>query len=308
MIDADATKRVVFVMGPPRSGTTLVDLMLGAHHSGRALGELAQFGQADRSVERRGGLCGICEGICPFWDDAVPRGFRRRWFGGRVRSRLARLVGPNTGLYGELFAAEPTLTFLSDSSKSIPWLEHRLRERRDWRQAEPLFLMLTRDGRAVLNSWMRKRPEVAVEDHIARWRRFVDGLEAAYDRFRGGKMRLSYEALTERPEASAADLARFACVAPDPGMARYWEADQHPVGGNVGTRTLILRYRVGDGDLPFRPSSPEKTAYYQAQGLAIRPDIRWRTELPEAARATFERLAGAANAPYRAAKAEETGP
>lgn len=293
------SRRVIFVMGPPRSGTTLVDLVLGAHPQGRALGELAQFGRADRSVARRGGLCGICEGTCSFWQDAVPRGFRRRWFGGPLTARIARLARPGTGLYGELFAADPAARYLSDSSKSIPWLDARLASRRDWRDAEPLFVLVTRDGRAVLNSWMRKRPEVAVTDHIARWRRITQRLDAAYDGFAGRRMRLSYEALARHPADGAAELARFAGVAPDPAMARYWEAEQHPVGGNVGTRTLILRHRAGDGAIPFAPSSADKTAYYAAQGLAIRPDLRWHTELPHAARETFERMAGAANAAYR---------
>lgn len=296
-----AQKIVVFAKGPPRAGTTLFDLILGAHPLGFSLGELEQFGRADRTIARRGRFCGICETRCPFWEGRVPMGFGARWFGkNALKRRLAEFVS-RRGLYEELFEAAGRPRFLVDSSKPVAWTDRRLADPRDWRSAEARFLLITRDGRAVLNSWRRKTPEMATEAHLDRWRRIVDDLEDAYARFAGPKIRVAYEDLASKPDAVAARLARFAGVEPDAAMTRYWEADHHLIGGNAGTRSLILRHRAerAGGTIPFAPSSAAKAAYYEAQGLAIRLDERWRKELPAAELETFERLAGERNRPYR---------
>lgn len=296
-----AGRVVVLAKGPPRAGTTLFDLVLGAHPLGFSLGELEQFGRADRTVARRGRLCGVCETRCPFWEERVPAGFGARWFGKSVLARRLAGLASRRGLYEELFEAAGRPRFLVDSSKPVAWTDRRLADPRDWRAAEARFLLITRDGRAVLNSWRRKAPGIATEAHLDRWRRIVDDLEDAHARFTGPKTRVAYEDLANDPEAVAARLARFAGVEPDPLMTRYWEADHHLIGGNVGTRSLILRHRAEreGGAIPFAPSSAAKTAYYEAQGLAIRLDERWRDELPEADLETFERLAGERNRPYR---------
>lgn len=286
-------------MGVPRSGTTLFDLVMGSHPDGFSLGELNLFGRADRTIDRAGRLCGICEGPCPFWEKRVPAHFGGRWYGSGLVGRFRRRFGP--GLYQTLFAASGS-RFLVDSSKPPSWMKARLADARDWRDAEPRLILIERDGRAVVNSFARKNPDRPITDHIDRWRRLVDRLEAAYDGFAPEhRLRVSYEELCTMPEETASRLAAAAGVAYHAGMLAYWRHDHHLIGGNAGTRSLILRHQQADeeGDIPFEPSNASKAAYYRERGLAISLDERWRQELSQDHQETFERLAGERNEPYR---------
>lgn len=65
--------RLIYIMGDSRSGSTLLDVLLGSHSGIRGLGELAYFVDCAWSSER---FCGCRELVakCPFWSDV-----RARW-------------------------------------------------------------------------------------------------------------------------------------------------------------------------------------------------------------------------------------
>ena len=52
-------RSVVFAMGSPHSGTSLLTLILGSHSRAFALGEMEDFKGSAR--------CRVCEDRCPIW-------------------------------------------------------------------------------------------------------------------------------------------------------------------------------------------------------------------------------------------------
>lgn len=288
------SRRVAFVMGTPRSGSTLLGAMLGSHPDAAMLGELDRLAAVRRERGRAGGTCVLCDGPCPVWDRRVPRSFVPLHYT-RVLRRLPTPPGMR-GYYGTLFAATGARV-LVDTSKNPAWLERRLCHAADWRAARPRFVLITRDGRGTLASWIRRRPGMAVADHVALWARGVRALMAAYEAFDpAGRVHLRYEALVADPGGTLAPVCAALGLDPDPAMVEYWRHDHHPVAGNVGTLSLVAGWRRANG-LPVRAVAEvaRDQSIYDRHGPAIFDDQRWRTELDAAALAAFEAGAGDLN-------------
>ncbi|WP_412545754.1 hypothetical protein [Maricaulis sp. MIT060901] len=64
----------------------------------------------------------------------------------------------------------------------------------------PALLFLTRDGRAVVNSRIRKYPERDPSDQIRQWADKIGTSETLFNAFDGPKMRVRYEKLATGPE------------------------------------------------------------------------------------------------------------
>ena len=88
-------RSVVFAMGSPHSGTSLLTLILGSHSRAFALGEMEDFKGSSR--------CRVCEDRCPIWTPGFSRGFARRRFGRGHRAFLTRVSPFAKGFYEQLF-------------------------------------------------------------------------------------------------------------------------------------------------------------------------------------------------------------
>lgn len=291
-----APREVVLILGNPRSGSTLLGAMLGAHSQAAFLGEMNRYPEVLRALRGpgpRARTCLICEGACPVWDAAVPAGFARRY--GRA-ARLGAAVPFGRGFYGTLFEATGARV-LVDSSKTAAWAARRLAERRDWRAARAHLVLITRDGRGTLASWMRKRPGAGADALAERWAgnvRDVLAAHAAFDPARRAHVR--YEDLVADPDAALAGLCAALDLPFEPGMAAYWRREHHVFAGNFGTLSLIARWRheAGLRGPPALEVARDQSLYREA-GYAVFDDQRWRDELSAADLAAFERRAGALN-------------
>ncbi len=300
--------KVVFVMGGGHCGSTLLDLILGSHTQAFSLGELKSL--ATYRLED-GALCGICKDACPFWDGKVSRRVLRHAFLGAhsrqpiVQALYKRYGGMQVALYGHL-AQAAGVSLLIDSSKSIWWIRRQCRAIALRPSTEAYLIHMIRDGRAVANSYLRRYPERGMERVATEWARDTKKREAYIQKFSASRrMTLSYEQLVSDPEGTAGWLCEWLGIEMEPEMLRYWLHDHHLVGGNLGTRSLIYKYREQFGDDLAghwkdvnRDGVHADQAYYDQVGLAISLDLRWRTELNDDQLATFDRIAGDVNAPY----------
>jgi hypothetical protein len=79
-------------------------------------------------------------------------------------------------------------------------------------------------------------------------------------------------------------------------MLAPWSTEQHPLGGNNGTQSLLERERDERGGVV---TLNDKTrAHYGEHPRGIVLDLRWRREMSAEARAAFDEVAGQVNAAY----------
>lgn len=289
---------VLYIGGLGRSGSTLVERLAGQLPGACAVGELVHLWQRGVTEDERCG-CGSAFAECPFWQQAGKTAFggwdeidpervaalRARVDRNRFVPRLAarpagaELAGTGppgpgpapalaeyTSYYTRLYAAIAEVSgarLVIDSSKH-PSLAHCLRRQGG---VDLRVLHLVRDSRAVAYSWGRavRRPDTDRQSYMTRYSPAVaaaqwNGQNAAFHLLRGVPvMRLRYEDVVAAPEAAVRRIAAFSGL-PAPGRLAYlgagWAEFEpgHSVSGNP------MRFATGK--------------------IAIRPDERWRTDLP----------------------------
>jgi len=266
----------VFVVGCPRSGTTLLQRMLDAHHEVAVIPETLWIA---RIYERRSGLTD--EGlVTPKLIDKLlaKRRFVRM---GIDRTELERLLAGGARPYAnfvtdvfDLYGRARRKPFVGDKSpgyvRSIPTL-HSL-----WPHAR--FVHLIRDGRDVaLSAVAWKKADKVFQDFSTWprdpwttaalwWERSVRlGREAAVVLPPDLYFELSYEALVSDPEGESRRLCTFLGLAYDGQMLRFHAGRARP-----------------------DPSVPSKR-----QWLPPTAGLRdWRTQMPAENLERFEAAAG----------------
>lgn len=113
----------VFIVGQPRSGTTLVERMLAAHTQVQAAGELQHFGRVLRRLVRASGYTGAAAG------DRLPASGRRA---GAQRLRNALLAGLDADLVDRASRVDPArlgaayLDAVAPERDGRPWFIDKL--------------------------------------------------------------------------------------------------------------------------------------------------------------------------------------
>lgn len=266
-----ANTRVVFLGAASHSGSTLLGLMLGAHP------QIFFAGEARKSVKRIGEkkFCKMCGRDCSVWGNGL-----------RLQS--------GEGLY-EILSRRTGRPIVFDSTKSVPWIETQLLLLRDVVTLD--LIVLTRDGRAVVNSYLRKHPEVSAREHALAWLEQMHAVECLAARWPGKVHRIRYEEFTSNPEPELRGVSRFLGVPFDRIMLDPWGREQHILGGNAGTRQLMRRR------LNTAPGADAKKVkavhrWYTRDRVRLAPDLRWRHEMGKEALAVFDEVVGAANRIY----------
>jgi hypothetical protein len=259
------------------SGTTLLGMMLGAHRAIFYAGEANKTRTLnDPSAPLKRRVCRACGPGCPIWDGLC--------------------LADGESLY-EALSRRSGRPIVFDSTKEVHWIASQL-DALDG--AVPVRLVvLTRDGRAVMNSRRRKLADGSDPGELAAfWARQMRGVEELAATFPGPVHRVRYEELTSRPEPALRALVDFVGVAFDPGMLDPWSSEQHPLGGNDGP-LLLLRRATARPAVPgvITPDDPTR-AWYAAHPVEVVPDLRWRRELSTDDLAAFEAVAGTVNRAY----------
>lgn len=284
--------RLVYVLGSGRCGSTLLDVVLGAHPEIRSVGEFdkvphpAWLGDGDCS-------CGRAMSECPFWSHvrsrfeesfssaellAGQRRFERyRSLPYLVLSRLLGLRGLKrhcdvmVGLANAV-REEAGAEAIVDSSKNpvrgLVWLFCR-------RSAvEPLFIHLVRDGRGFVRSRQKHASETAFWNESTPrlsllW--VLSNLAATvlFSFHRSRYIRIRYEDLISKP---ASTLQRIG---------------DH-LGIDLGDQ---IRRLTGGGEFDVEHLAGGNSIRYSS-ALVLRPDTEWVTGLDARDQRTFWRIAG----------------
>ncbi len=279
----------VNICGAGHSGSTLLGLILGSHSSAFYCGEAAKaryLGDASKPMRKR--VCKLCGETCPIWSNFCWRS------GIPLYSQIARAAGASVVI---------------DSTKNTAWIRERLAEIRAAPSStarpshdaaiEPVLIFLERDGRAVINSRIRKYPERPIERLIGDWKAQIERSRRLYKSFDGKRCRLRYEELASDPERAIRRLCRSLGLDFEPAMLDFERHEHHPLGGNNGAQYLVARARFEDPANAFVELLPQNRRYYLEHQGAIRLDLRWHRELAPRHRALFEQLAGDANRELR---------
>jgi hypothetical protein len=184
---------------------------------------------------------------------------------------------------------------LVDSTKDVRWCAQR-RADADTLQMNAVLLFLQRDGRAVLNSRVRKYPERDFDTQLDDWVKRITETQALFAAHTGPKMLVRYEELATAPEATIRTICQKIGIGFEASMLDYGAHVHHPLGGNNGTQYLAASAHGGQTHVA---PGERSAAYYQRHDGSIRLDSRWRHELPAELLARFEDRAGALNEPMR---------
>ena len=265
----------VAICGAGHSGSTLLGLVLGSHSAAFYAGEAKKtlfIGREDKPLRKR--VCKICGEGCEIW------------------SRFE--VPPKPDLY-EQIARLTGAAVVVDSTKKLDWIRERTAEL-DAVGAVHKRIFLARDGRAVVNSRVRKYPDEDPAEVVDAWLQQIAATEALVAERPGDARLVRYERLATEPEATVREICAFLDLPFEPAMLDYHRVRHHPLGGNTGTQSVVARAQ--DADSAFA-EVPERSAdYYGSLQRGFRLDERWRVELPDEVRSVFEARAAAQNAPY----------
>lgn len=262
------------ITGAGHSGSTLLGMVLAGLANAVYIGEGAKarfLHDPKKPLRKR--ACKMCGENCAFWSDF-------QWDG-------------EAPLYPRI-AAHAGASIVIDSTKKPDWIRTRAAEAREV-GAGVRLIFLTRDGRAVINSRLRKYPERDPAAQIEDWKAQMSAAAALAAEFGEDALQLRYEELATDPEGATQRLAAFIGVSWNPDMIEFERREYHLLGGNSGTQYLAAREHGADG--PAATLNARSKDYYASHAQGIRLDLRWKDELAAEHAALFERLAGALNAP-----------
>ena len=270
---ANRTHRLtIAICAAGHSGSTLLGMVLGSHsaifHAGEA--KKSRFlDDPDKPLRKR--VCKICGEGCPVWGELE--------------------LPPRPDLY-EALARRTGRPIVVDSTKDVDWIRERAEEL-DRLGVPHRRVFLTRDGRAVVNSRLRKEPGRAPAVVVDEWVAQVRAVRALVEERPDEAITVRYEELATTPEPVVRRLCDFLGVPFEPGMLDYASHPHHVLGGNTGTQSVVARARGLDA--AFAEVPDRSRGYYADLDGGFRLDLRWRDELDAAARDVFERRAGSLN-------------
>ncbi len=271
---------VVYIAGYGRSGSTLLDVLLGGHPRIFGGGELTLLYEAFAESARCS--CGIEMPACPFWTEVVRRVARRRpgfdvLAAGRLTRRAERIFGRSGGRrYGLLWRA--TIEAVGEVSGKDVIVDSSKVTQDPWRRAPLLsracgldvsVLHLVRDPRGVM--WSARKGSNRRLERGERPRGF-DGMASALAGWSLSNASVEWMSRTRGGLRTA--IVRYEDLAADPAseLARigsFLGIDLSPVQRSAADRAS---FDPGHGVAGNRMR--------RAGPLSVVPDEEWRSHFP----------------------------
>ncbi len=294
-------KKIVFIMGAGHSGSTLLGLILGSHSRAFGLGEVVKLGKMlNKPAQTESQLCFVCQSKCEFWDERVNLDVLKRYFSS---NRITRYLAQRQRNLFDYFFDWTEADMLVDFSKQVSWIKPQMEQLPRMSRTIPYVLYITRDGRAVTNSRLRKYPDSNMEQEAIRWRKNVEQMNRFYQRLPAHqKLQIAYERLATQPGTAIKETCEWLQIYYEPDMLNYWQHEHHLGPGNRGTASLIIRHQKMQTEHDFEIDAPianeRHKGHYEKMGLAIKLDLRWQQELTAEQVQIFEKVAGETNRPF----------
>lgn len=204
-------KKIINVYGAARSGSTMMDLILGNDPRGFSLGEVCNWFIPYRT-HHFDIKCGCGVYPCPVWENL--KGINKREF---HREALDRL----------------NVDFLVDSSKYLPWIIDVSESIMRTGGIEVLNLLIYKDPVLLCHSY-QKRGERAVERVVRAYK--------GYERFFDTGLpfvSLNYSQFTADPEPMLKQVCDVLGIGYFPGKSNFWTKTHHHLFGSSGIRRQL---------------------------------------------------------------------
>jgi hypothetical protein len=263
---------VLYIAGYGRSGSTVLDVLLGGHPRVVSVGELVFLGSDWQSEDRK---CACEEPYenCPFWkglfkDSREVNSLERVVRNIEHRHALPRLLFDahseeekrdyrrRTRKLFKYIAQQGRADLVVDSSKSGRQAAGRFWALKNIAGLDVRVLHLVRDGRAALRSVVEKGSNWALEGHIdeKRWlgtQTTVGWVLANTIAWRLGRSlgsdryyRVKFEDLLRAPEETLREIGDFVGVGLEPVIQRVARDEVFEVGHNVGGNRIRHRRQI----------------------------------------------------------------
>jgi len=271
-------RKVIFICGAGHSGSTLLGMILGSHSHCFYAGEASKtsyFQRPETPIRKR--MCKFCGFNCPVW------------------SKLD--LSKSLDIYTQIMTITHKPVVI-DSTKRIRWLQEKIAQVLA-QDICPYLIFIQRDGRAVVNSRIRKSPSQDITEIITEWVNKITATKELFTTSALQKIKIHYEELATNPVPVINHLCDFLELPYEPPMLNYYLHEHHPLGGNSGTQSLVLKAQNQDFTSPLIYKLAKQEDYYQEHPPDIKLDLRWQTELSEEAIALFSTIAGEVNQPYQ---------
>lgn len=256
----------VCIIGAPRSGTTWLHAMLGAHPEIATTHELKLFDLFT------GPWAEAWQRLIDLQQDAGggPRGLRLVWSDEEFLDVMRRVVAD---VHGRVLSTRPGARIVLDKSPGYSRYVSHIRTLRP----DARFIHVLRDGRDVAVSlraascdWARTWAPTSVDSATSLWKSLVSAARDAEEQAPDHYLEVRYEQLHAEGPATLLKALDFAGVSAEPDAA-----------ASIYARHSIDRMRSGSSpfDLP--------TSFFRFGEVG-----RWRTELTLGERYRFDRAAG----------------
>ncbi|MDB9518627.1 sulfotransferase [Roseofilum reptotaenium CS-1145] len=299
-------RKVLFIIGAGHCGSSLLALILGSHPQCFSAGELGNLPNRYRK-----GLyldCVNCNS--DFWDRTFgDSGLKQLSIGLgdtrvtpyiplKLEKNIREFLGTDRVFKPYTFMlAQLGKEVIIDASKYWVWVDRKTKAKEfTVGEVEAYLLNLVRDGRAIVNSYLRKYPQRDMATFTQNWMDKTKRRQEFYQSFdRGKKIEVAYEQLASDPHVTVQKICEFLEIEFTPDMIEYWKYDHHDISGNDGTYSLVRRYQQQEMLDKVKETHGE---YYEKIDLGIKLDLRWKKELSKEKLDIFNSIAGEFNQPY----------
>lgn len=263
-------RTIVYILSAPHSGSTLFDMMIGAHPLCTSLGEFMFI--EERIADRPDTICKVCRRTCEEWQDFID-------------------IVESPHFHDAAFEAFET-SFLIDSSKNVQWIEKSSRQT----NARVKIIRITRNGLATFVKTKRKKGGL-VEEHILAWAntnlkidKYLNNVVPNQD-----VLLVAYEELCDDIEGTLRKICDFLVIAFNQQMLEFWTVHQHIMGGNAKPVTMNQLYF---NTITKEELHPDALDFFERYGFSVKLDQRYLERLSEEDVRVFNKYGGWLNARY----------